>query len=654
MCGLTGIFDLKHKRDIERQLIARMNDSQLHRGPDEDGMHLEAGVALGHRRLSIIDLSSGQQPLTNEDGSVIVVFNGEIYNFLELVPELTKLGHTFRTRCDTEVIVHAWEAWGEDCVQRFRGMFAFALYDRNLDTLFLARDRLGVKPLYYAELAGGFFVFGSELKSLLAHPGLDRELDPLAVEDYFAYGYVPEPRTIFTQPLKLPPACTLTVKRGERLREPRVYWDVPFQPLPRISEQEACEELVRRLRESVKIRLMSEVPLGAFLSGGVDSSAVVAMMAGLSSEPVNTCSISFGDPAFNESSYAEQVARRYATRHRVEQVDTDDFDLVDRLANLYDEPYADSSAIPTYRVCELARKSVTVALSGDGGDENFAGYRRYRWHTYEERMRKAMPLKLRRPLFGLMGRIYPKADWAPKVLRAKTTLEAIARDSVEGYFHSVSLMSDAMRQKLFNARFRRELGGYSAMEVLRRHAAKAPIADGLPLVQYLDLKTYLVGDINTKVDRASMAHSLEVREPLMDHPLVEWLSGLPSDFKLNNGEGKWLLKRSLEPYLPKDILYRRKMGFAVPLASWFRGPLRQTVRDAVLGSALLDSGFFDARYLRHLVDQHQQGLRDYSAPLWSLLMFESFLRQVCGAQADMAGPHPAGEPRSAPALSSVG
>ena len=631
MCGVTGVFDFRGRREIARPLIECMNDSQLHRGPDERGIHLEPGVALGHRRLSIIDLTSGQQPLYNEDRSVAVVFNGEIYNFLELVPELTRLGHTFRTRCDTEVIVHAWEAWGEDCVKRFRGMFAFALYDRNRETLFLARDRLGVKPLYYAEI-DGFVVFGSELKSLLTHPRLTREIDPHAIEDYFAYGYVPEPRTIFTHALKLPPACTLKVKRGEKLREPQEYWDVPFKPLPKLSEEEACEELVRRLRESVKIRLMSEVPLGAFLSGGVDSSAVVAMMAGLSSEPVNTCSISFGDPAFNESQYASQVALRYATNHRVEQVDVDDFALVDRLATLYDEPYADSSAIPTYRVCELARKNVTVALSGDGGDENFAGYRRYRWHTYEERMRKVLPLKLRRPLFGLMGRIYPKADWAPKVLRAKTTFESIARDSVEGYFHSVSLMSDAMRGKLFSNRLRSQLAGYSAIEVLRRHAAKAPDPEGLSLVQYLDLKTYLVGDINTKVDRASMAHSLEVREPLMDHPLVEWLSGLPADFKLRNGEGKWLLKKSLEPHLPNEILYRRKMGFAVPLASWFRGALKQKVRDAVLRGPLLESGFFDARYLRHLVDQHQAGLRDYSAPLWSLLMFDSFLRQVCGAQ----------------------
>jgi asparagine synthase (glutamine-hydrolysing) len=400
-----------------------------------------------------------------------------------------------------------------------------------------------------------------------------------------------------------------------------------------LTEQEAREELVLRLRESVKIRLMSEVPLGAFLSGGVDSSGVVAMMAGLSADPVNTCSIAFGDPAFNESAYAQTVADRYQTRHRVERVDPDDFSLVDKLATLYDEPYADSSTMPTYRVCELARKTVTVALSGDGGDESFGGYRRYRWHVNEERVRSLLPLQLRRPVFGLLGHLYPKADWAPRVFRAKSTLQALARNSVEAYFHSVSILHDGMRRELFSARFRSDLQGYSAVEVLQRHAARAPSDHPLSLVQYLDLKTYLVGDINTKVDRASMAHSLEVREPLMDHLLVEWLSSLPPDLKLRGGESKYLLKKALEPYLPQGILYRPKMGFAVPLAQWFRGPLRQTVRDAVLGPVLADTGWFNAAYLRRLVEDHQSGLRDYSAPLWTVLMFESFLRNVMCAPA---------------------
>jgi len=523
VCGISGVFDARGKSEIPRPLLERMNQSLFHRGPNEGGVHLEPGVGLAHRRLSIIDLSTGQQPLYNEDHSVVVVFNGEIYNFQELVPELQALGHVFRTRSDTEVIVHAWEAWGADCVQRFRGMFTFALYDRNRETLFLARDRLGVKPLYYAELGSGSWVFGSELKALLVHPGLARDIDPLAVEDYFAYGYVPEPRTIFRNVWKLAPGHTLTLRRGRPAPQPVEYWDVPFKLGAPMTEQDAGEELVRRLREAVKIRLISEVPLGAFLSGGVDSSAVVAMMAGISQDPVVTCSISFGDAAFNEAQYAQIVADRYRTQHHVEQVDPDDVSLVDRLAMVYDEPYADSSAIPTYRVCELAKKTVTVALSGDGGDENFGGYRRYRWHMNEERLRSLLPLQLRRPVFGLLGQLYPKADWAPQVFRAKSTFEALARNSVEAYFHGVSILHDGMRRSLFSPRFRRDLQGYAAVEVLKRHAARAPTDHPLSLIQYLDLKTYLVGDINTKVDRASMAHALEVREPLMDHHLVERL-----------------------------------------------------------------------------------------------------------------------------------
>ncbi|GAO34859.1 asparagine synthase [Sulfuricella sp. T08] len=627
MCGIAGIFDIQRKCEIDQESLARMNQTQFHRGPDEGGLHTEPGVGLGHRRLSIIDLSSGHQPLFNEDGSVVVVFNGEIYNFVDLIPELQVLGHIFRTRCDTEVIVHAWEQWGEACVDRFRGMFAFALWDRNRETLFLARDRMGVKPLYYGFAQDGMLIFGSELKALTAYPACGREIDPCAIEEYFAYGYVAEPRTIYKNSYKLPPGHTLVIKRGKPMQQPREYWDVPFQPITAISEQEAQEELLRLLRESIKIRLVSEVPLGAFLSGGVDSSAVVAMMAGLSNDPVNTCSISFGDPAFNESEYAAQVATRYKTNHHVAQVDPDDFDLIDKLAAIYDEPYADSSAIPTYRVCELARKTVIVALSGDGGDENFAGYRRYRWHMNEERMRGLLPTPLRRPLFGMLGHFYPKADWAPKIFRAKATLEGMARDTVEGYFHIIALMNNEMRERLFSDKFKCALQGYRAVEVFHRHDTKSGRRDPLSRVQYLDIKTYLVGDILTKVDRASMAHGLEVREPLLDHKLVEWASGLPSTYKQNAGEGKFIFKKAMEPYLPNDILYRKKMGFAVPLASWFRGgPLKEKVRSAVLGPVLAQTGYFNVDYLHELVDQHQSGLRDYSTALWTLLMFESFLR----------------------------
>ncbi len=622
---------MQARRDVDPALLARMNQSVFHRGPDEGGVHLEPGVGFGHRRLSIIDLSTGQQPLYNEDQSVVVVFNGEIYNFQDLVPELEAAGHRFRTHSDTEVIVHGWEQWGEDCVKRFRGMFAFALWDRNRETLFLARDRMGKKPLYYATLPTGELIFGSEMKALLLHPALKRDIDPRAVEDYFAYGYVPDPRTILRTVQKLPPAHTLMVRRAAAAAAPREYWDVPFQPLGKLSEADAADELIARLREAVKIRLISEVPLGAFLSGGVDSSGVVAMMAGLSADPVNTCSISFGDPAYNESQFAQQIAARYHTRHYVEQVDTDDFGLLDVLAQAYDEPFADSSAMPTYRVCQLARKRVTVALSGDGGDETLAGYRRYRWHMYEERVRRLLPQPVRGPLFGALGWLYPKLDWAPKVLRAKSTFQAIARESVAGYFHSVSIMPDYLRRRLFSATFRSQLQGYEAIEVLRAHASRAPTDDALARIQYLDMKTYLPGDILVKVDRASMQHALEVRVPFLDHEFVAWLSGLPEAFKLHGREGKYLFKRALESYVPRDVLYRPKMGFAVPIAKWFRGPLRERVRGAILGPGLADTGFFDQGYLRTLVDQHQTGSRDHSAALWALLMFEAFHRRVLHA-----------------------
>lgn len=628
MCGIVGIFTLRGSRNIDRQLLDHMNETQYHRGPDDGALHIEPGVGLGHRRLSIVDRSTGQQPLFNEDGSVVVVYNGMIYNYRELMIELIALGHTFRTRCDTEVIVHAWEQWGETCVERFRGMFAFGLWDRNRQTFFLARDRLGIKPLFYASLPDGRFVFGSELKSLLVVPALSRELDTCAVEDYFAYGYIPEPRTIFKAVQKLEPGHTIVLQAGNGAMRHRKYWDIPFQPEAPRPQPEIEEELLERLRETVGSHLVSDVPLGGFLSGGVDSSAVVAMMAGLTDTPVNTCSIAFNDPAYDESKYAAQVAARFNTRHYTETVNKDDYGLIDILANLYDEPYADSSAIPTYRVCQLAKKRVTVALSGDGGDENFAGYRRYKYAMAEQRVRSAMPDGLRGTLFGFLGRHYPKADWAPRILRAKTTFEALARDTVDGYFHGVSIMPDRVRNRLFSSGFRKDLQGYQAIEVMRGHAARSPTDDPLSMIQYLDLKTYLPGDILTKVDRASMAHALEVRVPLLDHQFVEWVSGLPPSLKLHGGEGKYILKKSLESTLTGDILYRDKMGFSIPLANWFRGPLRQSVNDALLGPLLRDTEIFNMDFVKEMLTQHQFGRRDYSAALWALLMFASFLRNV--------------------------
>ena len=628
MCGVAGIFDYHGRRDVDRRLLRCMTDTLLHRDPDGDGFHYAPGVGLGHRRLAIVDLAGGDQPIYNEDRTVCVVFNGEIYNFQPLMTELTALGHVFRSRCDTEVIVHAWEEWGEACLDRFNGMFAFALLDEQRQTLFLARDRLGEKPLYYSFLPDGRLLFASKLKSLLCCPQLERRLDPRAVEEFFAFGYIPDPRSIYCSVRKLAPAHCLLVRRGEEPPQPRAYWQLRFVDGSSTRKEEAEEELISRLHQSVRMRMIADVPLGAFLSGGVDSSAVVAMMAVLQAEPVSTFSISFGTKGFDESPYAAMIAGRYDTDHHLRAVDPDSFDLLDRLAAIYDEPFGDSSALPTLRVCAVARENVTVALSGDGGDEVFAGYRRYRWHCVEERLRRVIPQGLRGPLFGALGALYPKLDWAPRPLRAKATLEELARDTDEAYFASVSVCSDDLRRRLFSPALTAELQGYNAVEVLKEHMARSGSEDPLSRVQYADFKTYLPGDILTKVDRASMASSLEVRVPLLDHTLVEWAAGLPPPLKLRGREGKYVFKSALEPYVPPEILYRPKQGFAVPLAAWFRGPLRQRLRETLSGPVLCESGLFDVAAIAALLDQHQSGERDHSAALWTLSMFESFLRRI--------------------------
>jgi asparagine synthase (glutamine-hydrolysing) len=628
MCGIAGIFDLEAGAPVDRHLLQRMVDVLSHRGPDGEGLHLEPGVGLGHRRLSIIDLATGQQPLANEDDTVWVTFNGEIYNFGPLRAELEAADHAFDTHSDTEVIVHAWEQWGEACVERFNGMFAFALWDRNQGVLLLARDRLGIKPLHYAVTRDRKLVFASELKALLACPGVGRDLDPRSISDYFSLGYVPDPRTIFRDVAKLAPGHVLRVARGAPLA-PRRYWDVePTAGLRGLGDAALEERLRELIDDAVRFRRIAEVPLGAFLSGGVDSSGVVACMARQSADPVRTCSIRFDDPDFNEDRFGALVAARYGTDHKIEDVTVEDFGLLDTLVGVYDEPFADSSAIPTYRVCEMARKLVTVALSGDGGDEVFAGYRRYPWHLREERVRRLLPAALRARVFGTLGRAYPGLAWAPRFLRAKSTLLALAKPSVEGYFESVSILPAELQDALFTPAFRRSLGGYRTQDVLAEAYAAAPAGDALSRAQYADLKTYLPGDILTKVDRASMAHGLEVRVPLLDHRVVNFGLGLDPGQRLRGREGKSILKRALAPLVPRDVLRRRKMGFSVPLARWMSGPLRGRVDAALAGERLRALGIFDERVLKGLSDAHRAGERDHGATLWALLMFDGFL-QAC-------------------------
>lgn len=628
MCGIAGIVLSERDGIANEQILTAMRDVQRHRGPDEAGLYLGKGVGLGHRRLSIIDISHGQQPMVDEAAGLALVYNGELYNFGALRTELEEAGVLFQSRSDTEVLLRAWQHWGDACLTRLRGMFAFAIWDTRGQRICLARDHLGVKPLYYGFTRQGDMVFASELKGLLAHPDVGCEIDPQALEDYMAFGYVPDPKCIYRGIFKLPPGHWLTWRAGEATPVARQYWDVPFTVDAGIGVEEAMGRLRALLDESVASQMVSDVPLGAFLSGGVDSSAVVASMCRVARGSVNTCAIGFDHAAFDETRHARTVARHLGTNHFEEHVTSDDYDLLDILAGLYDEPFADSSALPTYRVCELARRHVTVALSGDGGDENFAGYRRYRLHTWESSVRARLPLELRKPMFGSLGAIYPKADWAPRPLRAKTTLQALARDDVEAYFHSVSTTSAALRQELYSTGFKRELQGYTTLEVFRAHASRAPTDHPLSLAQYLEFKTTLPGDMLTKVDRASMAHGLEVRVPLLDHRLVEWASSLSPGLKLKNGTGKYLFKKMLEPDLPHEVLYRTKMGFSAPLAAWLRGPLAQQARRALLSGTVAECGYFKRSKLEVLLQQHASNRRDHSTTLWKLLMLDAFLRHT--------------------------
>jgi asparagine synthase (glutamine-hydrolysing) len=624
MCGLVGLFDSRSTRPVDVALLKRMNESQTHRGPDGGGLHMAPGIGLGHRRLAIIDVAGGHQPLFNEDRSVVVVFNGEIYNFGDLVPLLEAEGHRFRTRSDTEVIVHAWEQWGPECLSRFRGMFALALWDSRAETLFLARDRLGKKPLHYACLPDGMMVFGSELKSVMTHPAVPRDLSPLAIEDYLAYGYVPDPRTIYGAVHKLPPGHRLMWRRGGTMRVER-YWDLKMGSPTLFNLGNAAGELAERLATATRLRMISDVPLGAFLSGGVDSSAVVAMMAGLSTSPVKTFCMAFGDRDHDESAHAERVATRYNTDHRSRLTNPDDIGLLPRLASIYDEPFGDSSAMPTWQVCALARSRVTVALSGDGGDEVFGGYRRYALHCGMERVRRMMPWAWRHMLFGALGRIYPKMDWAPRGLRAKTSLLELGLSSAEGYGAAVSVIDRATRHTLYSPAFRQRLRGYDAAQVVSQHMNAAQTDDPLQKIQYADIKTWLPGGILVKVDRASMDNSLEVRAPLLDHTLLEWSTQLAPELKLKGWNGKRVLKQALYPLVDHDLLDRPKQGFSMPLRRWFHGPLAGRLRQLAAGPILRASGIFDPAAIDTLVRQHLSGLRDHSAALWLLLMLEAFL-----------------------------
>ncbi|GGC10634.1 amidotransferase 1, exosortase A system-associated [Novosphingobium endophyticum] len=622
MCGIAGIYHLETPKPVDPARVDAMCDALAHRGPDGQGVWTAPGVGLGHRRLSIIDLEGSPQPMASLDGRAMLVFNGEIYNFRELRQELREAGARFRTEGDSEVILAAWQRWGPDCVTRLHGMFAFAIYDLGARTLFLARDRLGVKPLFMAQLSDGSLAFGSELKALLAHPLLRREIDPLAIEDYLAWGYVPDNRSILKGVTKLPAGHSLLLRHGAPMPKARQWWDVSFAERRKGRVEDLEAELLHLMRQAVSSRMVADVPLGAFLSGGVDSSSVVALMAEASSRPVKTCSIGFDVAALDETAYAGQVAQRYATDHRARRVSPDDFDMIDTLAGMFDEPFADASALPTWRVCQLARETVTVALSGDGADEAMAGYRRHVFQHGEDRVRALLPQGLRAPVFGWLGAIYPKADWAPRPLRAKTTLLSLAGDSAEGYARAIGVTPPELRENLYSGDFRRLRGDYRAEAPMLELMRTAPARSGLDRAQYADLKAWLPGDILTKVDRTSMAVGLEAREPLLDHRLIEFAATLPEAMRVRGGQGKWLMKRTMRRFLPDDILYRPKQGFVTPIAQWFRGPLAGPARDICTSALLARTGWFDNRSLTGLVDAHLAGTSDNSRLLWQLFMLE--------------------------------
>lgn len=630
MCGIAGLFHLETAKPVAEARVRAMADAQAHRGPDGSGVWTAPGVGLGHRRLSIIDVAGSPQPMHAADGQLTIVFNGEIYNFKELREELKRLGHIFTTSGDTEVILHGYRQWGPQVLPRLNGMFAFAIHDAHTQQLFLARDRFGVKPLHYMMLADGSVAFSSELKGLLANPAVRREPDVRAVEDYMAFGYVPDDACIVAGVQKLPAGSFLMLSRGKPLPQPSIWWDIDFSQRTNASIGSLQEELRHLLHDAVASRMVADVPLGAFLSGGVDSSTVVAFMAEISAKPVETCSIGFDVGALDETQFADRVAARFGTHHRKRTVASDDFAAINILSDAFDEPFADASALPTWRVCQLARETVTVALSGDGADEAFAGYRRHKFQHAEERMRGLIPAGLRQGVFGAFGRHYPKADWAPQFLRAKTTFQSLARDGGEAYARSVGVTLPEQRSGLFTGAFQRSLSGHRAEDRYITAMANAPAREALDRAQYADMKIWLPGGILTKVDRTSMNVSLEAREPLLDYKLIEFAARLPVSLRLSGGEGKWLLKKTMEGHLPDDILYRPKMGFVTPISAWFKGPLASEAGDLATSSTLAETGWFDSATIAKAARDHKAGLADNGRLLWQLVMLEKSVKRLFG------------------------
>ncbi|HAF12574.1 MAG TPA: asparagine synthase (glutamine-hydrolyzing) [Blastocatellia bacterium] len=618
MCGIVGIVR-SDSRTIDEVLLSRMCAAIRHRGPDDDGFYINGPVGLGMRRLAIIDLQSGRQPIHNQDRTAWIVFNGEIYNYRELRNELEKFGHTFYTNSDTEAIIHAYDQYGIDCPKHLRGMFAFAIWDERTQELFLARDRVGKKPILYAQV-NGQFVFGSEFSALLQHPDISRDIDSQALHYYLSFMCVPAPHTAYRAIKKLEPGHTLRWKKGEIKIER--YWQPDFSRKVDISEQEAGERAIEILRDAVRVRLMSEVPLGAFLSGGIDSSAVVALMSEESSAPVKTFSIGFEEQDFSELHHARRVAEHVGADHHEFIVRPDALEVLPLLVEHYGEPYADSSAIPTYYVARETRKHVTVALNGDGGDESFAGYERYAAMRLAETYHRLPSLLRDSVVKRAIGLIPSSETKRSRVRDLKRFLQAASLPRLERYLRWVSVFDDEAKQNLYSENFQRETQRISAANMLDPWFARANGSGIVDASLLTDMMTYLPNDLLVKVDIATMAVSLEARSPFLDHKVIEFAASLPEKFKLRGLTTKYLLKRILKKILPAENLDRRKMGFGVPVGHWLRGKLQPFLRETLLSEKALKRGLFKPEAVKQLVELHTRGERDYSHQLWTLLMLE--------------------------------
>ena len=618
MCGIAG-FSLFNYNEGGEEALHAMHHAILHRGPDASGIYLDDHIGLCHRRLSILDLSeAGNQPMYSADNNLVIVFNGEIYNFLELRAELEQQGVAFKSHTDTEVILELYAREGVKCLQKLNGMFAFALWDKTKQELFIARDRLGKKPLYYFS-DNGRFAFGSEIKAILALKDIPREIRLDAVYDFFAYQYVPDPKSIFKHIHKLPPAHYLVLNNdGFNIHE---YWDLSFKNVSSASEEANKVQLKALLEKVTKQRMISDVPLGAFLSGGVDSSGVVAMMSEISETPVKTCTIGFDNKEFNEADFAREIAEKYETEHHEFTVHQNVAEQLEHIASFFDEPFADPSLVPTFFVSELARKAVTVALAGDGGDEMFAGYEKYTTDDIENKLRNKFPESIRKTIFPSLAKIVGVLPGAIG-RKGKSLLTSLSHDPAMGFFITNSMMTDDMWNKLVKPNVATTLNGYHPSQYTLDMYNKADGPDHLSKILYTDIKTYMTGDILVKVDRMSMANSLEVRAPILDYQVAEFAATLPSSQKYRDGEKKYLLKEVFKPFIPDSLLYRKKMGFSTPLDEWFRGELKALSESRLLQCNEGLSDVFNTAAINSIWQEHQNRTKDHGIVLWSMLMYQ--------------------------------